>query len=237
MTESEAKINFIANQRFLSENSRFSSLPPRFRFEEEIKYAFLSFEKWSSATAEKEVMAALLLDGENNIKVRDLKVGGELSVQVKYFDLTMLPFWQVGITLSTHTSKEKELFLIPPDYFLPVPKMENKIIEKGKRILGFVHVHPNGLPPSPADLSHFLNGTNETLMGVIAKDLFFLFVKTKETGRTATKDEIEERIKRNFQQSGNQPSSTMKVLTEECSTHKLGFYSGDINENTYSRLA
>jgi hypothetical protein len=66
--------------------------------------------------------------------------------------------------------------------------MNNKIVDKGKMIFGFLHVHPNGQPPSPADLSHFLEADKkEVLQGVIAQDHFLLFGKTKETIGNVTK--------------------------------------------------
>lgn len=237
----------IASQDFLSEVHPSIRLPERFHFEEKIRYGLLAFRKWSEALATprgteqsnaKEVMVVIFLDGNNNIQVRDVSIGSEVLVRIKYTDITHLPHWQVGVVLSTPAPKEREFFLIPPDYNWPYLKITNKIVEKGKKILGFLHVHPTGQPPSPADLSHFLEaGEKELLQGVIAQDHFFLFVKTKETKAGSAEKEIEEKMNRYYQQTGNSWNSATKVLTEECFVHNIGFYVGDINQNVYTRFA
>lgn len=236
--KNELQVKPIASQDFLSETGSFVNLPERFRWEDEIKYAILSFKKWSEALATPaEVMAAVFLDGKNKIRVRDVDTGSDTLVKVKYADLTQLPSWQLALLLVT-PSNEKEFLLIPENFDFPYPKTTNKVIEKGKKILGFMHVHINGTPPSPADLSNFLSAEGaETLQGVISGDNFFLFVKTKETNGTVSKNEVEKKTDIYYKQTENFDYSLIKVLSEECLAHKVGFYMGDINQNIYSKLS
>ncbi len=239
MSESkEPQIKQVAPQDFLSEMCAPINLPEKFRLENEIKYAILSFKKWSEALATPaEVMAAVFLDGKNKIKVRDIDTGSDTLVKVKYADLTQIPSWQLALLL-TKPSKEKEFLLIPENFSLPYPKTTNKVIEKGKKILGFMHVHINGTPPSPADLSNFLSAEgSEMLQGVISGDNFFVFLKTKETNGTVSKNEIEKKTDIYYKQTGNFEYSLIKVLTEECLAHKVGFYYGEIDKNIYLKLA
>lgn len=248
MAERQGPLQAVVNQDFLIETRSIYQLPERFSLNANLRSSLIALRKWSESLATpnhplefegKEVVGAMFVDENNQIRVRAVGKGNGMFVGLQYLDLSQLPHWQVATILSVDNPSDPEFILVPPGYRWPYPKSPNKIVECGKKTLGFIHVHPNGSPPSPKDLALFTQ-TQATgiLQGVVGKDNLFLFIKTRESRLSSADEEakINQKIQANYQRLGNLWYAMTGALRETCQNYNLGFYIGSITKGELSKV-
>ena len=239
--------------RFLTENLSVFQMPSQFYLGNEVKYGFLAMKKWSRAQESSgipdlegtEVSAVLFVDTLNRIKLKDLSVGSIISVETDIEDLTKSSKDEITKRLHRVPIKgkgEKKFILVPDDYSNSYPKISNVIVEKGKMLVGTIHVHATGNPPSDGDFTNFLLGGDGVIDVVVSGDEIFALVRGKETYnlpveqyakyRESLRGEEDKLIKDGTGSRG----SDVNRLIGMCLEKRVALYRASLEDGVFQRL-
>jgi len=252
--QTEVKNGNISDGKFLDENLSVVKMPDRFYLGDEVKYGFLALKKWSKAQGfsdipnleGKEVSGVLFIDPLNRIKLRDLSVGTVILVETDIVDLTNSSNGEIREKLHSvpmKTKGQKKFILIPADYSGSYLDIFNVIVEKGKTLVGTVHVHPTGNPPSEGDFANFLLVERDKIGVVVSDDEIFAFVRGNDSFVLPIEqffkyyELLEKESDALFENGKYARDKYVNKLIGECIGKRIAFYRANLEDCIFQRLA
>lgn len=238
----------VSSDQFLGQQISIGQAPSKFTFpNSEIKYGLQALPKWTKAAGDKETAGILFTDLSGATRFRDLAKGEQSDVDIFVLDYSNRTPERASALLSQLSLTERA-FILVPDGFTGTVKGDH-IVERGKKLLGSVHVHPSGNPPSGHDFANMVY-SGESVKGVVGDDRLYLFVRTKETpeleiqatrdGRSTTMHDYGVELgdaMTEIERSGIPTSGArMQVLINHCREKSILLYAGDMTENEFTRV-
>lgn len=251
--KTEVKNGNVSNGSFLGENLSVVKMPDRFYLGDEIKYGLLALKKWSKAQGfsdipdleGKEVSGVLFMDPLNRIQLRDLSIGTIALVETDIEDLTKSSNGEIRKRLCSVPMRikgQKKFILIPAYYSEGYPKISKVIVEKGRILVGTVHVHPSGDPPGGGDFANFLLSP-ERVGTVVSDDEVFIFIRGNDSFNLPIEQysEYRESLEKEFDVLIEDKKYTrgehVNILIGECIRKRVAFYRANLEDCIFQRLA
>ncbi|MBI3380257.1 hypothetical protein HY029_05880 [Candidatus Gottesmanbacteria bacterium] len=226
-----------------------TNMPKDLSVKDDIKYGLLALKKWSEESGGNETAGVMWVNPLGDISFKELAKGSEDMVPIHILDLTKYSPEEAERYLNQFKLREKTFVLLPEHTVETVTLPGDHIVERGKKVLGSVHVHPSGNPPSAGDFTLALFFQEQAVKGVIAGDELYLFVRTKETPQLditvnqdnsnnmmdyqrAMEQEIEDLEKKGL----TTPDARNQILIKHVHQNNITLYKGTIAENNFQKI-